>query len=241
MKSTILISLLSIALIISCSCEKEIQPSRGIQEFPLSKGAYWVYQGNTKWTKRDLSGEVIERTLTWKMEVVDTITRGHVYAAVLKGHPGDLNFYHEGKEPGDYLIIRVGREKYYILDGKAMKRPLGILRREGNFLGGLVRESQLFLDLPLNPGKVFGESGHVTRQDRSYCWFVENEQPVELKEVKGISSKGKMFQYRLVFDTVPWYEIIEFVLGVGITRYTFFHHGTVSETDLRLIEYHKGS
>jgi len=40
---------------------------------------------------------------------------------------------------------------------------------------------------------------------------------------------------------VPGYEIIEFVPGVGITRYTFFHHGTVSETDLRLIEYHKGS
>lgn len=98
-------------LIISCPWSIAGEPRQGIQSgFPPSKGSYWIYQGVTKWTKPN-SNEVIERTLKWKMEVIETINREQVTAAIVKGFPEDLAWYEEGKERGDYLIIQVGKDK----------------------------------------------------------------------------------------------------------------------------------
>jgi hypothetical protein len=52
---------------------------------------------------------------------------------------------------------------------------------------------------------------------------------------------GKVNQYQLVYRTLPDHQIIEFAPNIGITRYTYVHHGTVSETDLKLIEFHLGT
>src|SRR5262245_26296554 len=58
--------------------------------FPISKGSYWVYSGTVKGreSQQDCDGtKPAEQAITWKMEVMDTIDRGNITAAVLKGHP----------------------------------------------------------------------------------------------------------------------------------------------------------
>jgi hypothetical protein len=223
----------------SCSWRSAAQ-SRAEAEpvFPLSKGSYWIYQGNVKWTKAG-AGEVVEKTLTWKMEVVEVLSRGQVMAVVLKGFPADLAQYREDTEPGEYLIVRVGPGKFFLLRSRRAQGALKRLRDANDLLHGLVRGEELFLDAPLLPGKIFGEPEQITRQDGSYYWKVEERRQVELKGIKGVVPTERRTQVLLSFQTRPDHEQIEFVPGLGITRYTYVHHGTVSEADVRLIEYHR--
>ena len=102
------------------------------------------------------------------------------------------------------------------------------------------REAQLFLDLPLTGEKVFGETDQITRTDRSYCWFVDGEENSALDGVSGISPTDRFRQYRLVYQTRPDHVIMHFVPGIGITHFEYVHHGTVSECDVRLVEYRQG-
>jgi hypothetical protein len=229
-------------LLCACSCcpDSGRPPEPMTQDFPLQKGMSWIYQGTAKWT-RGGSGEIVESGMTWKMEIMEVIEREHVFAAVVKGGPWDLAWYEEGKEPGDHLIVRVGPGKFFLLEGDDAVKALGTLRREGDLLGELVRQSDLFLDLPLTPGKVFGEAEQITRRDRSYCWVVEEEKGVALRDVAGVPSSGRFREYRLQYQSRPDHTIAHFVPGVGITRFQYVHHGTVSECDVRLIEYRKGS
>lgn len=205
--------------------------------FPLKKGSYWVYEGVAKWTKNN-TNQVNEKTLTWKMEVLDTIQRGHITVAILKGHTADLAWYQEGKEPGDYLIVQVNTDKFYLVSGERTQQVLQRVRDEGDFLANLLEEWELFLEWPLMPGKVFGPSSQISRQDGGYRWNVEDRQQVGLN-VQGTSLWDKKTQYRLSFRTAADYSIVNFMPGVGITRYRYLHHGTVAASDFKLIEYHQ--
>jgi len=241
----VMILIIVMAVVLSSHLIAE-QPKENITiVFPLSRGSYWIYKGTAKWTKPTSisTGEnkVMEKTLIWKMEVIETINREHLTTAVLKGHPVDLVCYEEGKSRGDYLIIRVGPGKFYLLSDERGEKALKRLRDKKDLLGGLLdRGCEPFLDLPLTPGKVFGETDWITRQDRRYCWVVEGEHQIQLKHTKGISPSRKMRQHRLTYQTLPDHTVIDFVPGVGITRYTYVHHGTIMETDLRLVEYYAG-
>src|SRR5262249_48872592 len=105
--------------------------------FPLSKGSYWVYRGRVKGRETQVncgSTKHVEQTLAWKMEVVETINRDRIVAAVIKGYLYDLKDP-RGIKGGkiemartDYLLIRVGEEKCYLLDGDGMAAALKRLR-----------------------------------------------------------------------------------------------------------------
>jgi hypothetical protein len=207
--------------------------------FPLSAGTTWVYKGTTKWTQSD-SGEVAEKPVTWKMQVLETLTRAHVTAATVKGYPLDLAHFEESKAPGDYLIVRVGTSKYYLLRPNRVEEALRRLRDENDLLGGLVREDEIILDAPLVPGKIFGETNQITRQDRSYSWIVEDVRPADLRGIKGVAPDAQKLEYEVRQRTLPDHQIVTFVPGIGITHYVYGHHGTVSETDVKLVEFHRG-
>lgn len=240
MRIRALFGLLALLVGASCAGNKAAQlPEEPRALFPLLKGSAWIYQGTVKWTE-PASGQVHEKRLTWKMEVVESLRRGHVAAAVLKGHPADLAHYREDQAPGDYVIVQVGTAKFYLLREPRAKEALVRLRDAKDLLHGLVREEEIFLDTPLVGGKVFGEAEQITRGDGSYCWIVESETPIELKEIKGVGSTNGRACYRLVYRTRPDHTQFDFVPEVGITRYIYVHHGTVAEADLKLVEYRQG-
>jgi hypothetical protein len=232
--------LVLIALILSIKLTDYIEYKRRISFFPLSKGTYWIYQGPTKWMLNN-SNKVVEKTLTWKMEVIDTIQKGQYFIAVLKGHPSDLAWYEEGKSRGDYLLIRKGTSKYYLAFDTLMKTILDKAKTNPKLLDDLLDDYSAFIDLPLTAGKKYGDPEQVARPDNAYCWFVESVKNVSLNDIKGLSSNPTVTQYQLRFDTLPDQEEMKIVDGIGITEYKYVHHGTVSETDLRLIEFHRGA
>jgi hypothetical protein len=70
-----------------------------------------------------------------------------------------------------------------------------------------------------------------------YCWNVLEEKQVALN-VKGIDTGHTMTEFTIMQYTGPDHSIFSFVPGVGITRYQYVHHGTVSEVDVQLVEFH---
>ena len=85
------------------------------------------------------------------MEVIETVERYPVVGYALRGYPSDLAWYEEGMEPGNYAVIQTGTSRYYMTDQEALER----LKDADDVLVGLVREYELFLDVPLQVGKVF--------------------------------------------------------------------------------------
>ena len=232
--------LVCVILASACSWKGAAQsPEERAEWLPLSTGTTWVYKGTSKWT-RPGSGEVVEKPVTWQMQVLEALTRGQVTAAVVKGFPLDLAHFEEGKAPGDYLIVRVGPGKYFLVRQLRAEETLRRMRDENDPLGGLVREDELILDAPLVPGKFYGEADQITRQDQSYSWIAEDARPAELRGIKGIAPQGRKMEFEISLRTRPDHQIVTFVPGIGITRYVYGHHGTVSEVDVKLVEFRRG-
>lgn len=203
---------------------------------PLAKGNYWVYRGLAKW---DDNGKLKTQTLTWRMEITKALCQGdNLTAAVIKGFPGDLAGYEPGRARSDYLLVRFGMDKYHLLSGddaaKARKELAGRKLPSFDFLAD---GAALLIDGPLTKGKHYGEPGQLHRD--LYCWVVGAPTPFVGKEIKGLpSADDERRAFPIRFLTNPDGERLEIVSGIGIVSYHYDHHGTISETNLQLVEIH---
>lgn len=237
--------LVFVFLLSSCTTATEIKPTLVVQPtinpiqsildyFPLKKNAYWIYQGQVKWTKMN-SADVVEEEITWKMEVERVFQRNNVIGYELLGAPWDLAWYEAGKTPSEYGIIQSGG-KFYRVPVETVIR----LMNEDDYLYGLVDENDIFLETPLVNGGKFCDTVSMTRPDNMYCWNVGEGKPFDTSEVKGVDASKEYWEYPIVNATMPDVSLMTFVPGIGISRYVYRHHGTVSEVDVHLIEYYSG-
>lgn len=201
--------------------------------FPLSGGAYWIYQGTVTWEE---AGGVNSENLIWRMEVIEVVDRGDVVGYRMSGYPGDLSWYEPGKKPSDYAIIRAGSGSYYMSDLNSLER----LKDENDILGFLVSDDQLFLDTPLSPGKRFCGGEFITNPYGDYCWVVGPQEKITLEKGVKDDNIAQVTGYSIRYVTNPDHTVISFVPGIGITRYVYGHHGVLSEVDVQLIEYSNG-
>ena len=212
-----------------------ILPSQSIQDyFPLKAGAYWVYQGPVKWTVMN-SADVAEETLTWKMEVKRVVARNNIIGYEMSGAPWDLAWYEEGKEPGEYGIIQAGGNFYRTSLDTVLR-----LYNEDDNLNALVQEDEIFLDTPLVSGKKFCDTFSLTRSDGMYCWNVGEAKQISTENMIGLDPLGLFYEFPIYQGTMPDSSSFGFIPGVGIAGYAYHHHGTVSEVDVDLIEFHPG-
>lgn len=229
--------LLILLLFFSCTNKTQLKQTKPKEYFPLTKGTYWIYKGTVKWQQGETKGE---KKVTLKMEVIKTITEGHLFIAVIKGFPIDWDWYgydiNKGiGQQGDYLIVRVGTSLYYLLTEKEKIKQF--LNNEGAL--ERVTESDLLFDTPFEKGRIFGETQYFTRDEKAYFWYVKDEKQTTFPNVSGLDPKQTYTNYTLLLKTNPGDEIIEFVPGIGITGYEYVHHGTVAETYLKLSEFHQ--
>jgi len=209
--------------------------SLSIQEyFPLREGASWVYKGNVRWTKIN-SPEIGEKEITWNMEVKRVFQRNNIVGYEMQGAPWDLAWYEEGQEPSEYGIIQAGGN-FYRTSIETVRR----LADDNDFLDDLVDEDDIFLDVPLIQGKKFCDTASLTNPDNMYCWVVGDPVQKNAADIKGLASSGVIFEFPIYNGTNPDHSIINFIPGVGISGYEYHHHGTVSDVEVRLIEYHSG-
>ena len=230
--------------LIGCALLLSSSPSaRGVDYFPLEKGNYWIYRGETKFlvnspaTKTNEAKSVV---LTWKMEVVATASRDRLFAALIKGAPFDLSWYEPGKTRGTYLIVRAGIAAYYLFSGDSAREAWTQIKGNAPSLGKLGLGRGLLIDAPLVEGKVFG--GELMNQARGrYCWVVEGERAFRPKRFPSPEKLVNPRAFTLSFRTSPDHQTLDFVPGLGIVGFQFKHHGTLSETDLSLISFSRSS
>jgi hypothetical protein len=242
------LSIFSLYLGASCANQQQketisfVQPtaypsSQVADYFPLATGAYWIYQGTVKWTRpNSTASDVVEQAIQWKMEVMRQIEDNDIVGYEMQGAPWDLAWYEEGQEPSKYAIIRVGTARFYQTSVDTMLRLLD----QNEALRALVNGDDLLLDIPLITGKKFCGDFSIARPDGMYCWNVGKVAQADLKNVRGIDTSEPLDEYPIFQATGPDFSGFTFVPGVGITSYTYQHHGTISECDIRLIEFHPG-
>ena len=197
------------------------------EAFPLAKGSYWIYEGTKKWQEQ--GPKVFTEKITQRMQVLNRVERGGIVAAVVRGYPNS-------EEETVQILIVVDGLEFYLLDSEdaILKR----LKDPNDALVELVQEDHLILSLPLVRGKRFCEASEMTRPDGFYCWRVEEQRKEKLNGVKGMSNEAERTIYTIAFRTLPDHVFVNFVPGIGITSYEYAHHGTVEETDLKLVEFH---
>jgi hypothetical protein len=210
--------------------ESQETPGIGQAVFPLIPGTCWTYEGTVKWTAGD---QVKEKAVRWQMEVLNTIVRGDVTGYHMRGHPRELAWYVEGQEPGEYAILRVGSDRFYYGSVGSYQR----LKDENDDLSGLIREEDLFLSLPLDEGKRFCETEQILREDGMYCWLTGKGEPIQMKNVAGLTMAAPLMEYPVLKSTGPDQMVVGFTPGIGITTFSYIHHGTVAEVNLTLTEF----
>ena len=203
--------------------------------FPLTKSTYWTYRGKVSWDAG--SSKVETKTITWKMEVTDTIQREGVTAALVNGFVSDLAWYEPGKQPALSLLVETG-SNIYVIESAQVPEARKRLRDPNDLLQKLVTADDLLLSFPLERGKKFCDAEVITRTDNMYCWIVEEEGPAILGSIQGAPAQPSARQFQITQRTYPDHQFLTFVPGIGITRYQYAHHGTPSEADVELVEFH---
>ncbi len=176
--------------------------------------------------------------MTWRMEVKDVFKRGAIVAVRLKGYPQDLTWFENGRKPENYLMVQMSDQNLYLVRGQRIDEVLKRIKDPDDTFENLVSNDDLILSGPLWEGKLFGLSG-PRRNDTLYQWSVERQDIIDSKErlAKIIKGIGKQ-RFHLAYRTLPDHQFVDFVPGIGITRYVYGHHGTISNVDVELIAFH---
>lgn len=197
------------------------------QMFPLEKGNYWVYKGTVKWA----NGQKVEsKPLTWKMTVHDVRESARGKVAIVTGFPGDVAWYEQGMTP-KYSVLVEDDKRVYLNTYQDEHQAV----MAANYVQAGAKEKVSFpdciMEFPLTKGKEY----KADPEDGRYAWSVDSVDKVRMK-VKGCKSGKPVTKYGLSYRTGADDTEMEFVPGLGITRYVYEHHGTVASEDLRLIE-----
>jgi hypothetical protein len=232
-----------------------LKPITGIADprpeaFPLAPGTSWIYQCDIR--TKDRGGAETRKPLTWKMEILETLHRGSITVAVVKGHLEDVHRFAGEQGRQQYLIIAFGERRYYLVEPPQAEPLLARLRKSDADLAREVEgQGQLFLELPLVAGQGFpaerksGEGGGSPAPGFD-SWLVKEREEVRLADVKGDVPRGPVERYRLVYGLNKSERTVEFVPGVGIVAYDYHGYAGVPpdstdwEGHIRLVEYHRG-
>jgi hypothetical protein len=89
---------------------------------------------------------------------------------------------------------------------------------------------EVLLQPPLADGAIFGQD--PPRQDDMYGWAVERLKPAPA--VPPSCGRPGPDAFRLTMRTMPDHQIVEWRAGLGVTSYTYAHHGTPAAAEVRL-------
>ena len=188
---------------------------------PMDIGASWLFAVDVRWTVPD-SNQVRTASIRWETRIIEVFEAEGIRVAVARGFPFQLAWYEPGKQPGfDVLVAR--SDGLFLAEAKSEDEAKEAARRA---VAGELPGRQ-FLRIPARVGDCVG--GDPDRTDRRYCWSVERR----------IKERG-VLGWEIAYRTNPDHMLVRVVPGVGITRFTYQHHGTVASAEARLVTYSPG-
>lgn len=198
---------------------------------PLGKGTCWVYTGQVEWLGQDQKEH--RKVVKWRSEITDVIQREGVTAATLLGHPLDLAFYQEGRQPGRYVLVRDAKAKYYLLSNAAAEAFVNAM------IKGQSPETLSEEDLILDGAHPMSTALSSPTDDGYNRWVNDGSRDFILKGIKGLRG-GTVSSWRLSHRTNSSHMMASYVPAVGLVAFLYSHHGTLSRVDVRLVEYVQG-
>lgn len=210
--------------------------SRSLDSFPMREGTFWVYRGVVRWYDMQLQ-KTASSTVTSKCEVLHVHRRESLVIALMRGFPWDFDWSEGDANPSDWLIAKTGSGKVYVLDGEKLQEDLKRLDNPTDALQDMLREDDLLMKLPLKKGMKCCDAEARMRPDDRYCWVVAATRDAALNGVKGLKP-GEYKSFLVQYVTNPDDTELEFVPGLGFTSYRYHHHGSVADTEMKLVEYH---
>jgi hypothetical protein len=217
-------------LLLAAIAQSSAQLSDG---FPLEQGTYWIYECAT--TRKGFNLPPVQKSFSWKAEILETMRQRDLVVALLRGHLDDLPGASEPKR-GDYLIVAVRNSAFYLVPPSTSQDLFHHLKQNRSGWAVLIRgQGRLFLELPLVPGKGFPieqaakeESG--PHQPGFDSWLVNDKRRLTLDSFKTDVPLGSVEQYSLTYALNKSEKQIAFVPGVGITEYDYHGYAGVPPT-----------
>ena len=205
--------------------------------YPLEKGNYWIYRGNVKWTPEGAGQKVRFKSLTWEMRVRDVIDSPDYRIALVTGLPNDVAWYEEGMAPRYSLLVQ-NDESVSWSDYQTESDAMNAAEKIANKAEESMDSMRWLLKFPLVKGEEYDQTDN-SRTDKMYAWYVKKADMVKIS-VKGYKGPKRANRFRIVYKTLGDCIIMEFVPGIGITRYIYEHNGTVAFEDMRLVKFGTG-
>ena len=201
---------------------------------PFVTGTVWTYQALLKWT--DTSNTLRRSEVRWTSTVTDAFDHGDVAGALLQGGVEDLFSWSGAPRPGSYEVLRVGTRYFELSD--VSKTTFAALKAAGRKALPADLDQHVWFDAPLTRGRVLRPRDMGPRDDTNYGWWIESVGPARL-DVPALRDPARQ-AFRLTYDTLAS-ELHETVVpGIGVTAFTYVHHGTLAEAYAHLIAYRRG-
>jgi hypothetical protein len=198
-------------------------------DMPTRAGTTWTYQARVSWAVAG-SAKTRDTTLTWTTKILTTIQRDSSIVAVVENWPTSLAWWDPSHAPDTTLLVCRNDRVYHLRDGRGEG---GSAVAEATSGALSLTSDNLILVLPLHERMLYGQ-GPSDRADTFYGWFVEAATPMPLALVRlGASPRDSL--YTIAYRTVPDHQIVQFAPRLGITRYSYAHHGTVATASATLV------
>jgi len=201
----------------------------------MEVGFEWVYRGQVRWT--EVGSRVLEKELEWRVRVLEVLRRKRQVVARLEGWLEDLAWYEPGKHPGTYLLISDPQRGLHLLGDPAAQALWTRLRTSAaaSVSAQDLEEADHLLPPELSEGMTWGDPESLARRDGLYVRRVESVGTQGLEGLGGWTGPHRAPFFRIAYRTHPDHTLVEFVPGLGFTSFTYVHHGTVAECDMRLV------
>jgi hypothetical protein len=198
-------------------------------DMPMRAGITWTYRAQVSWTVAG-SARTLDTTLTWTTRILTTIRRDSSIVAAVENWPSSLAWWEPSQAPDTTLLV-CHNDRVYHLGRSQIGGRSAVAEAASGALS--LTSDNLILALPLHAGQLYGQEPS-DRADTFYGWFVEAAGPMPSALVRlGASPNDSL--YTIAYRTVPDHQIVQFAPRLGVTRYSYAHHGTVASASATLV------
>jgi len=208
--------------------------------FPLKVGNSWTYVGTARNAVQGREAE--ECKVRVQMRVIDAIAGPKAILFLMQGHPSDAAWaLKQGDSARTELSLEPSHYGYLVVANKVFRVAQPALDgaiaaiRDGEVMPDTALSNcEMEFEFPLFRGQAYGQLSQLARRDMMYAWHVLDSTLYHCPEGERVRECP---HYTLVYNTLPDHSQVDFVPYLGITSYSYSHHGTPAQVDVWLKGY----